>query len=183
MSSAGQNKNLPLRGMKAKEKYHVHAGPTPSGPNRAELAKVHIAKRDLKLTDQLYRGFLNVLFGETSAKDLTHDQIDELLNHFKSLGWESGPPSVPATGPAVKTKDPDRLKPPHPIASSGRKPATMAQLSLIMYLWQHGPGIRNESLQALDHFLNHHFHVSQLSEVKAGQVPGILGAIKNMGKV
>lgn len=56
-------------------------------------------------------------------------------------------------------------------------------LPISPYLWQHEPGIRNESLQALDHFLNHHFHVSQLSEVKTGQVPGILGVIKNMGKV
>ena len=55
-------------------------------PTNAELAKVHIAKRDLKLTDPLYRGFLNVLFGETSAKDLTHEQVEELLEHFKSLG-------------------------------------------------------------------------------------------------
>ena len=58
-------------------------------PTNAELAKVHIAKRDLKLTDPLYRGFLNVLFGETSAKDLTHEQVEELLEHFKSLGWKS----------------------------------------------------------------------------------------------
>ncbi len=138
------------------------------GPTRAELAKIHIAKRDLKLTDQLYRGVLNVLFGEASAKDLSHEQIDELLDHFKSLGWGTEYIKKESTSPShVK----------------GRKAATMAQLGLIMYLWKHGPGIRNKSPQALDYFLNHHFHVSHLKEVKAGQVPGILGAIKNMGKV
>ncbi|MZH03075.1 MAG: regulatory protein GemA [Nitrospinae bacterium] len=138
------------------------------GPTRSELAKIHIAKRDLKLTDQLYRGVLNVLFGETSAKDLSHEQIDELLDHFKSLGWEN-----------EFTKNEEEP----PSQSKGRGPATMAQLGLIMYLWKHGPGIRNKSTQALDYFLNHHFHVSNLKEVKANQVPGILGAIKKMGKV
>ena len=55
-------------------------------PTNAELAKVHIAKRDLKLTDPLYRGFLNVLFGETSAKDLTHEQVEELLELTSPIG-------------------------------------------------------------------------------------------------
>ena len=58
-------------------------------PTHAELAKIHIAKRDLKLTDPLFRGFLNVLFGQGSARDLTHEQVEELLEHFKSLGWKS----------------------------------------------------------------------------------------------
>lgn len=157
-------------------------GPRPLvGPSRADLAKVHIAKRDLNLTDQLYRGFLNVLFGETSAKDLTHEQIDELLEHFKSLGWESGYSVNQAKAGGVNGKSSAGSKNPRKI-SSGRSPASMKQLGLIMYLWKHGPGIRNKSVPALDHFLNHHFHVSHLREVKAGQVPGILGAIKNMGK-
>jgi hypothetical protein len=144
-------------------------------PTHAELAKIHIAKRDLKLSDPLYRGFINVLFGETSAKDLTHEQIEELLNHFKSLGWQSSY----TPGQTKSTEDP---KSPTKI-TSGRSPATMAQIGLIVYLWKHGPGIRHKSMPALDHFLQHHFHISELKKVKANQVPGILGAIKNMGKI
>jgi hypothetical protein len=148
-------------------------------PTHAELAKIHIAKRDLKLSDPLYRGFLNVLFGETSAKDLTHEQIDELLEHFKSLGWGNEySPSGNRTGRGHNEPTP------HPLSQgSGRNPATMAQMGLIVYLWKHGPGIRHKSMQALDHFLNHHFHIPNLKQVKAGKVPGILGAIKNMGKM
>ena len=36
----------------ASQRQSLQAGPTTSGPNRAELAKIHIAKRDLKLNDQ-----------------------------------------------------------------------------------------------------------------------------------
>ena len=152
----------------ASQRKNLQIDPEQGRPIRTELAKVHIAKRDLKLTDQLYRGVLNVLFGKTSARDLSHKQIDELLDHFKSLGWGN------------EYRKEETTLPPH---SNGRKVATMAQLGLIMYLWKHGPGIRNKSTQALDYFLNHHFHVSHLKEVKAGQVPEILAAIKNMGKV
>ena len=58
-------------------------------PTHAALAKIHIAKRDLKLTEPLYRGFLNVLFGQRSERDFTQEQVEELLEHFKSLGWKS----------------------------------------------------------------------------------------------
>ena len=143
----------------------LQAGTTTSGPTRAELAKIHIAKRDLKLTDQLYRGVLNVLFGETSSRDLSHEQIDELLDHFKSLGWGN-----------EYTKNEAAL----PSHGNGRKVATMAQLGLIMYLWKHGPGIRNKSTQALDYFISHHFHIPELKQVKARQVSDILGAIRKM---
>ena len=146
-------------------------------PTHAELAKIHIAKRDLKLTDPLYRGFLNVLFGQGSERDLTQEQVEELLEHFKSLGWKS---EYTKSEMGRKQSEP---KAPSPSHGSGRKPATMAQIGLIVYLWEHGPGIRHKSMQALEHFLNHHFHIAELKQVKARQVPGILGAIKNMGKM
>ena len=145
-------------------------------PTHAELAKIHIAKRDLKLTDPLYRGFLNVLFGQGSARDLTQEQVEELLEHFKSLGWKSEYTKSETGRKQSESKAP-------PSHGSGRKPATMAQIGLIVYLWEHGPGIRHKSMQALEHFLNHHFHIAELKQVKARQVPGILGVIKNMGKM
>jgi hypothetical protein len=56
-------------------------------PTRSELARVHIAKRDLKLSDSLYRDFLQLWFNKRSAKNLNPEQIEELLTHFKGLGW------------------------------------------------------------------------------------------------
>jgi hypothetical protein len=151
--------------------------PIPSGPTHADLAKIHIAKRDLKLGDALYRGFLNILFGRTSAKELTHTQVEELLEHFKSLGWQSG---------YAKSITPETLRKKSSASTNPSKnpsrfgPATLAQRGLIEYLWKHGPGIRTKTPEALEHFLTHHFHIVHLREVKAGQVPGILGAIRKM---
>ena len=145
--------------------------PTESSVRLADLAKVHIAKRDLKLTDELYRGFLQILFGEASAKDLTHEQIEELLDHFKSLGWMSGyPPTQKVDAKKSKNK-----KPPN-------SPASEAQIRLIEYLWTHGSGIRKKTHEALEHFLSHYFHIAHFREVKTKQVPGILGAIRKMAQ-
>ena len=56
-------------------------------PSRSELAKIHIAKKELSLTDPLYRDLLFILFGKKSARDLDAQEVEELLTHFLSLGW------------------------------------------------------------------------------------------------
>ncbi len=124
-------------------------------PTRSQLARVHIAKRDLKLTDPLYRDFLNLCFGKRSAKNLTADEVEALLLHFEGLGWGSARPARP------------------PLASP-------AQLGKIEAMWMHGPGVRIKTHAALKHFLQHHFRISRISEIKASQVAPILGAIRKI---
>jgi hypothetical protein len=103
----------------------------------------------------MYRDFLNLCFGKRSAKNLSSHEVDELLLHFKGLGWGNG--------------------------STSRSPlASPAQLGKIEAMWMQGPGVRVKSLQALKHFLQHHFHISRISEVKASQVAPILGAIRKI---
>lgn len=50
-------------------------------------AKIHIAKQQLKLSDEIYRDILFSLFKVESCVDLTSRQADQLLKHFKTLGW------------------------------------------------------------------------------------------------
>ncbi|GJL78841.1 MAG: hypothetical protein NPINA01_18300 [Nitrospinaceae bacterium] len=126
-------------------------------PTKSQLARVHIAKRDLKLSDALYRDFLELWFNKRSAKNLAPGEIEELLTHFKGLGW--GQIRSGTAGP--------------PLASP-------AQLHKITSLWMTGPGIRTKTPAALRHFLAHHFHVESLAEVKASQVSPILGAIRKV---
>jgi len=52
-----------------------------------QLAKIHIAKKDLGLADENYREILSARFGADSARDLSAGQLDELVRYFKSLGW------------------------------------------------------------------------------------------------
>ena len=126
-------------------------------PTRSQLARVHIAKRDLHLSDSMYRGFLNLCFGKRSAKDLSQLEVEALLAHFKGLGWGQ-----------------EDAHPAHPPLASPQ------QLCKIEAMWMQGPGVRIKTLKALKHFLEHHFHISSIREIKASQVSPILGAIRKI---
>lgn len=67
-------------------------------PSKADLAKIHIAKKELGLTDEIYRDILKARFGKSkdSAAKLTPGQAFSLLNHFQKLGWKpKGQRSLP----------------------------------------------------------------------------------------
>ena len=56
--------------------------------SRADLAKIHIAKKELGLTDEAYRDLLHLHFQVASAKDLLPKQVVVLLNNFRARGWK-----------------------------------------------------------------------------------------------
>lgn len=54
---------------------------------RSELAKIHIAKKDLRLDDDLYRDILWTIARVRSAADLDEAGRKAVLDHFRSRGW------------------------------------------------------------------------------------------------
>ncbi len=58
-----------------------------------QLAKIHIAKKDLGLSDDDYRAVLWARCRVRSASQLDHAGRQHLLDHFKALGWRPKPPS------------------------------------------------------------------------------------------
>ena len=59
---------------------------------KALLAKVHIAKKELGLSDEIYRAVLEEKYGVRSAKELKIFELIDLCRHFEKLGWKSKPP-------------------------------------------------------------------------------------------
>ena len=55
---------------------------------RAILAKVHIAKKELRLADETYRAILARVTGCDSSRDCTERQLELLLAEFRRLGWQ-----------------------------------------------------------------------------------------------
>ncbi|HCY76962.1 MAG TPA: hypothetical protein DHV28_13660 [Ignavibacteriales bacterium] len=55
---------------------------------KVQIQKIHIAKKQLNISDDSYREMLSLTFGVSSAKDLSFDQADELLNNLKLAGWK-----------------------------------------------------------------------------------------------
>jgi len=53
-----------------------------------ELAKIHIAKAQLRLDDDTYRDMLWTVGRVRSAKDLTSDGRRHVLNHLRSRGFK-----------------------------------------------------------------------------------------------
>lgn len=67
------------------------------------LAMIHIAKKDLGLTEEQYGAILHG-FKVESAKDLSLIQLDSCVKYFKHLGWEYQPK------PKQGGPDPKRVK-------------------------------------------------------------------------
>ncbi len=60
--------------------------------NKTEMKKewlsvIHVAVSRLRLDDEEYRAILKGRYGVHSAKDLTPSQGQDLIDHFKSLGF------------------------------------------------------------------------------------------------
>lgn len=55
---------------------------------KSDLAKIHIAKKDLGIDDITYRSILYAIAKVNSAKDLTDAQASQVIAHFKRCGWK-----------------------------------------------------------------------------------------------
>lgn len=54
---------------------------------RKEIALIHIAKSQLGLTEDEYRGILSSV-GASSSKELDYQRFDELMNQFRARGFK-----------------------------------------------------------------------------------------------
>ncbi|MDY6904114.1 MAG: phage protein GemA/Gp16 family protein [Thermodesulfobacteriota bacterium] len=61
------------------------------------LARVHIAKKELGMDDDVYRDIICNRWNKHSARDLEIHQLKELISYFIHLGWDGG--KKPAKGP------------------------------------------------------------------------------------
>ena len=105
------------------------------GARKADLARIHIAKKALNLSDDEYRDVMFAVARVRSSADLDFTGRKRLIEHFIKCGW-SGSKSKPA-GQAAATSRPRRPTPSEAVApmcrkvraqliSLGRKPDTYA---------------------------------------------------------
>ena len=69
---------------------------------RPMLAKIHLAKKQLALTDESYRDILRRITGLGSAKAMRADQLDAVLKEFARLGWKPKPARKISGSPQVR---------------------------------------------------------------------------------
>lgn len=133
-------------------------------PVQKLLAKIHIAKKELGLEDDLYRDILYRKFRVGSSKSLSDSQALVLIHHFKGLGW------VPKTKP----KKYDDQK-------GDIYSATPAQKRKIEVLW-HDIYRGNDETKHLRQFLFNHFKVSDIRFLERKTAHDVIEALKSMQK-
>lgn len=106
---------------------------------RAKLAKIHIAKKELALTDENYRDILHLHFQVESAAQLDDRQATELLNLFKAKGWRPRSAGARLKSSPSTDKKSDYITPrPGPAEQQQRK---------VLALWNE-LGYANQALHA-----------------------------------
>lgn len=141
-------------------------------PVQKLLAKIHIAKKELGLEDDLYRDILYRKFRVGSSKSLSDSQALVLIHHFKGLGWS---PYAKASGDKVPPKKYDDL---------GKRDVDMAspaQLRKIEAMW-HDIYRGNDETKHLRQFLFNHFKVSDIRFLERKTAHDVIEALKSMQK-
>lgn len=75
---------------------------TPAPDRRAMLAKLHLAKKQMALTDDSYRDVLRRITGLESAAAMRVEQLDAVLREFARLGWKAKPARKRSEKPQVR---------------------------------------------------------------------------------
>jgi len=65
---------------------------TRASPGKLMLAKIHVAKKELALTDDSYRDLLRRVTEMDSAKEMSAKQREAVLAEFRRLGWQDKAP-------------------------------------------------------------------------------------------
>lgn len=75
----------------------------------SDMVKIHIAKKQLNLSDEEYRAILQGQGGASSSKDLDHPGRQRVLEYFKFMGFK--PAAAKQTKrPARPTPAPEKIK-------------------------------------------------------------------------
>lgn len=148
-------------------------------PERATLAKIHIAKKALALTDEQYRDMLTDRYGVASSKDLSDAQCTDLLAAFEELGFK---PSRLSRRPNDRAGNTGKQKYEYLTGAQGRSHwfATPRQLRMVEAAWR--DLARDPSDEALQAFVERQTGIKILVWLTKDKVTAVLTAMKYMAK-
>ena len=130
------------------------------------ISKVHVAKSQLKITDEEYRGLLS-RWNVKSSKEMNFNELKELLQAFEKLGWV--PQSRRKERKFIRVDVPDR------------RPegfATPLQLEKINLLWVKYS--RAGDKVSLQRFVKRILGVDLLESIQEEQVHVVIKAIQSL---
>ena len=135
--------------------------------SKSQLARIHIAKKDLGLDEVVYRQILVNETGKQSAAEFTYWQAKKVLEYFEAAGWK---PKLQDRG--LRTEERERQR-------SGF--AAPRQKRMIQGLWadlSYAP--KEKQAGALREFMHKKFGVSDLQFLSAKGAPKVIAALQAM---
>lgn len=135
--------------------------PRPDPQRRALIAKVHIAPKQLAMTDEDYRAVMRRITGKISAADCNVVQLQALVREFERMGFRTS--AAPKKPGAVKRAD-------HPVARKAR--ALWISLGLLC-------GVRDYSEAALEGFARRQMGCERFAWINQAQADKIIEALKD----
>jgi hypothetical protein len=128
-------------------------------PSSGKLAILHVARKQLGLDDDAWRGLLRGVAGVESSRDLSPAGFELVMARLAGLGFVSTSP----------------LKP----LPARRGMASPAQAQLMRHLW--GVYTDGQGTEAsLGKWLHGHFKVSALRFVDTGLAPKVIAGLRHM---
>jgi len=141
-----------------------------SADRRGMLAKIHLGAKELGLSDDARRDILERLTGRRSSADCTDAQLDQVLAHFKSLGWKPQAGAQARSGVAPKPK---RAMATSPVALKAR--------AMWLSLFNLGV-VRSSSEATLEAFAARQLKVDRLQWADQSQGYRLIEALKAMAE-
>ncbi len=137
--------------------------------SRSQLARIHIAAKDLALDELVYRQILFNETGKRSAAGFSYHQAKKVLDYFESVGW--------------KPEFDERRTPNAERVAEGQRPgfASPREKWMIKGLWADLSYAPKEKQQgALREFLWRRFHVSDLEFLSDTGAQKVINALLSM---
>lgn len=131
----------------------------PDPRRRAMIAKLHLAKKQLRMDEEDYRAALERVTGQRSASDLNHRQLETAVAEMERLGFTAAPKSG------------------RPAAKGSFTPAASKARAMLISLGLMGV-IRNSSEAALEAFARRQLGVDRLAWADDAQVYKLIEALK-----
>lgn len=131
---------------------------TLTNPQKAIL---HVAKTQLRFSDETYRSAMAQIAGVTSSTELDREGFEAMMGFFDYCGFKP----TEAKGPNFGVR--------HGMAS-------WAQIELIRTLWREMTRRAYPGEDELNKWLLHYFKISSLRFLKKETAPKVIGALKAM---
>ncbi len=129
--------------------------------NRKQLTLIHVARRKLELSDEVYRTALAQVAGVTSSAELDQDGFDAMMGLFEYMGF------CPTQAQGQNFGKREGM-------------ASFAQIELIRALWREYTRRRYDGEAELNKWLERCFKVSSLRFLSIGDGRKAITALKAM---